>query len=190
MGSPFLNRERALVLRGEVVRNPGPASFNNRHFMADELLKAGQTREAIRELESLVRDAHLSSEPITVDECEDAVDSPAHGAVVTFAGVVRDHDEGRGVVRLGYEAHPDASAALAASARRIVERFPEVRVAAVHRVGVLEIGDLAVVSAVSAAHRGTAFEASRELIDRLKQRVPIWKHQVFADGSEEWVDSP
>ena len=131
----------------------------------------------------------ISSEPITVDECEDAVDSPAHGAVVTFAGVVRDHDEGRGVVRLGYEAHPDASAALAASARRIVERFPEVRVAAVHRVGDLVVGDLALACAVASPHRAAAFEACAALVDDVKASVPIWKEQSFVDGTSEWVAS-
>ncbi|MBO0982259.1 molybdenum cofactor biosynthesis protein MoaE [Rathayibacter sp. SD072] len=131
----------------------------------------------------------ISSEPITVDECEDAVDSPAHGAVVTFAGVVRDHDEGRGVVRLGYEAHPDASAALAASARRIVERFPEVRVAAVHRVGDLVVGDLALACAVASPHRAAAFEACAALVDDIKASVPIWKEQSFVDGTSEWVAS-
>ena len=131
----------------------------------------------------------ISSEPITVDECEDAVDSPAHGAVVTFAGVVRDHDEGRGVVRLTYEAHPDASAALAASARRIVERFPEVRVAAVHRVGDLVVGDLALACAVASPHRAAAFEACAALVDDIKASVPIWKEQSFVDGTSEWVAS-
>jgi molybdopterin synthase catalytic subunit len=105
-------------------------------------------------------------------------------------GAVRDHDSGQDVRRLEYSAHPTAQARLAEVAAEVAEEFDVVAVAAVHRVGVLEIGDLAVVSAVSAAHRGEAFEASRALIDRLKQRVPIWKHQVFADGSEEWVDSP
>ncbi|MCM6762633.1 molybdenum cofactor biosynthesis protein MoaE [Rathayibacter sp. ZW T2_19] len=131
----------------------------------------------------------IASEPITVDECEDAVDSPAHGAVVTFAGVVRDHDEGRGVVRLAYEAHPDASAALAASARRIVERFPEVRVAAVHRVGDLVVGDLALACAVASPHRAAAFEACAALVDDIKASVPIWKEQSFVDGTSEWVAS-
>ncbi|SMH36521.1 molybdopterin synthase subunit MoaE [Rathayibacter oskolensis] len=133
--------------------------------------------------------ARLSVEPITVDECEHAVDSPAHGAVVTFAGVVRDHDEGRGVVRLNYEAHPDAPAALLASARRITERFPEVRVAAVHRVGDLVVGDLALACAVASPHRAAAFEACAALVDDIKATVPIWKEQSFVDGSSEWVAS-
>ncbi|KQQ10836.1 molybdenum cofactor biosynthesis protein MoaE [Rathayibacter sp. Leaf296] len=133
--------------------------------------------------------ARIAREAITVDECEQAVDSPAHGAVVTFAGVVRDHDEGRGVLRLVYEAHPDAPAALADSARRIAERFPEVRVAAVHRVGDLVVGDLALSCAVASAHRAAAFEACAALVDDIKASVPIWKEQSFVDGSSEWVAS-
>jgi len=133
--------------------------------------------------------ARIAREAITVDECEQAVDSPAHGAVVTFAGVVRDHDEGRGVVRLAYEAHPDAPTALAGSARRIAERFPEVRVAAVHRVGDLVVGDLALSCAVASAHRASAFEACAALVDDIKASVPIWKEQSFVDGSSEWVAS-
>ncbi|WP_167306106.1 molybdenum cofactor biosynthesis protein MoaE [Rathayibacter sp. VKM Ac-2760] len=133
--------------------------------------------------------ARLSREAITVDECEHAVESPTHGAVVTFAGVVRDHDEGRGVLRLAYEAHPEAPAALSASARRIAEHFPEVRVAAVHRVGDLVVGDLALACAVASAHRAAAFEACAALVDDIKATVPIWKEQSFVDGSSEWVAS-
>ena len=133
--------------------------------------------------------ARIARDPVTVDECEHAVESPTHGAVVTFAGVVRDHDEGRGVLRLSYEAHPEAPAALLASARRIAERFPEVRVAAVHRVGDLVVGDLALACAVASAHRAAAFEACAALVDDIKATVPIWKEQSFVDGSSEWVAS-
>ena len=115
---------------------------------------------------------------------------PAAGGVTLFVGAVRDHDSGQDVVRLEYTGHPTAQARLADVAAEVAQEFDVVAVAAVHRVGTLQVGDLAVVSAVSAAHRDTAFEASRALIDRLKQRVPIWKHQVFADGEEEWVGAP
>ncbi|ROQ06504.1 molybdopterin synthase subunit MoaE [Rathayibacter sp. PhB93] len=133
--------------------------------------------------------ARIARDPVTVDECEHAVESPTHGAVVTFAGIVRDHDEGRGVLRLSYEAHPEAPAALLASVRRIAERFPEVRVAAVHRVGDLVVGDLALACAVASAHRAAAFEACAALVDDIKATVPIWKEQSFVDGSSEWVAS-
>lgn len=128
--------------------------------------------------------------PLDVAEVTDAVSDASAGGVNVFVGAVRDHDGGQDVLRLEYTAHPSAEQRLAEVAAEVAAEFDVVAVAAVHRVGVLAIGDLAVVSAVSAAHRDTAFEASRALIDRLKQRVPIWKHQVFADGTDEWVDSP
>jgi molybdopterin synthase catalytic subunit len=137
-----------------------------------------------------VRLVAVRDEPLDVAEVTAAVADPAAGGLNVFVGAVRDHDGGHDVRGLEYSAHPTAHERLAEVAAEVAADFDVIAVAAVHRVGVLEIGDLAVVSAVSAAHRGTAFEASRALIDRLKERVPIWKHQVFADGSEEWVDSP
>lgn len=117
-----------------------------------------------------------------------AVADPAAGGVNLFVGTVREQDHGDPVARLEYSAHPTVVARLHALAVEIAERYDVVAIAALHRVGTLEVGDVAVVSAVAAAHRGEAFEASRVLIDRLKAEVPIWKHQVFADGEEEWVD--
>lgn len=114
---------------------------------------------------------------------------PAAGGVNVFVGAVRDHDHGNPVVRLEYSAHPTALTVLAEVAAEVAAEFDAIAVAAVHRTGVLAVGDLAVVSAVSAPHRDQAFAASRALIDRLKERVPIWKHQVFEDGTEEWVGS-
>ena len=137
-----------------------------------------------------VRLIDVREQPLDVAEVTAAVSDPAAGGVTVFVGAVRDHDSGQDVLRLEYTGHPTAQARLADVAAEVAEEFDVVAVAAVHRVGVLQIGDLAVVSAVSAAHRDTAFEASRALIDRLKQRVPIWKHQVFADGTDEWVDTP
>jgi molybdopterin synthase catalytic subunit len=134
-----------------------------------------------------VRDA-----PLSVDELLAAVGDATAGGLNVFVGAVRNHDHDRDVVRLEYSAHPTALERLAEVAAEVAAEFDVIALAAVHRVGVLEVGDLAVVSAVSAAHRDVAFAASRALIDRLKERVPIWKHQVFADGTEEWVgaDSP
>ena len=137
-----------------------------------------------------VRLVAVRDQPLDVTEVTAAVADPAAGGLNVFVGAVRDHDGGHDVRRLEYSAHPTAEERLAEVAAEVAAEFEVIAVAAVHRVGLLAIGDLAVVSAVSAAHRGAAFEASRALIDRLKQRVPIWKHQVFADGSEEWVDSP
>jgi molybdopterin synthase catalytic subunit len=119
-----------------------------------------------------------------------AVGDAATGGVVAFTGLVRDNDGGRAVTELEYVAHPNAEAALRRVADAVAADLPVRALAAVHRVGVLQVGDVAVVVAAAAAHRGEAFEAARRLIDDLKETVPIWKRQVFADGSQEWVGSP
>jgi molybdopterin synthase catalytic subunit len=113
------------------------------------------------------------------------------GAVISFAGVVRDHDHGRPVTRLEYEAHPSAEAVLKEVVAAIVAGHPEVRgIAVSHRVGVLQVGDVALAAAVSTAHRRAAFAACAQLVDEVKARLPVWKRQVFADGTEEWVNCP
>jgi molybdopterin synthase catalytic subunit len=119
-----------------------------------------------------------------------AVDDAGAGGVVSFTGLVRDTDGGRGVTALEYVAHPDAEAALRRVADSVAADFPVRAIAAVHRTGLLAVGDVAVVVAAAAPHRGEAFEAARRLIDDLKETVPIWKRQVFADGEQEWVGSP
>lgn len=119
-----------------------------------------------------------------------AVDDPTAGGVNLFVGVVRDHDGGESVDHLDYSAHPSALERMREVAEGVAAEFEPVGVAAVHRTGHLRVGDTAVLVAVSAAHRGQAYDASRALIDRLKASIPIWKHQVFSDGREEWVNSP
>jgi molybdopterin synthase catalytic subunit len=138
---------------------------------------------------TIIRLAELRQTPLSVDEVRAAVVDPAAGGIALFAGVVRDHDHARAVTGLSYSAHPSAAAELCRVAEQIASRYQVCAVAAVHRVGDLAIGDLAVVVAVSAGHRGEAFEACRALIDDLKANVPIWKHQRFADGESEWVNS-
>jgi molybdopterin synthase catalytic subunit len=131
----------------------------------------------------------VTTDPLDVAAHERAVAHPAAGAVVTFQGVVRDHDEGRGVSALEYEAHPSAGSILAEVAAEIAAR-PEVYAVAVsHRVGPLAVGDVALVAAVSTAHRAAAFTACADLVDEVKARLPVWKRQVFADGTQEWVNS-
>lgn len=132
----------------------------------------------------------VTGEPISVAEVSDEVARAAAGAVVTFAGVVRDHDGGRTVSALHYEGHQDAGRILAEVIEEARHRPGVLAAAARHRVGDLAIGELAFVAAISAAHRGEAFEACAWLVDEAKSRVPIWKHQHFADGSDEWVNSP
>jgi molybdopterin synthase catalytic subunit len=126
---------------------------------------------------------------LSVDELRAAVSEPGAGGIALFAGAVRDTDHGRAVTRLSYSAHPTAAAELRRVAEKIAASHEVRALAAVHRVGDLEIGDLAVVVAVSSAHRAEAFEACRALIDTLKHEVPIWKQQWFGDGSSEWVGS-
>jgi molybdopterin synthase catalytic subunit len=132
-----------------------------------------------------IRDAELS-----LDEVRAAVADPAAGGIVLFAGAVRDNDSDKGVTALSYSAHPSAEDELRRVAEEIVGKYPDViGLAAVHRTGDLAIGDLAVVVGVSTGHRAEAFEACHALIDELKATVPVWKHQLFTDGSAEWVGS-
>jgi molybdopterin synthase catalytic subunit len=133
--------------------------------------------------------AAVRATPLSLDECSAAVSDPTAGAVVTFAGIVRDHDGGRSVLSLGYEAHPTAEAMLRTVAEEVAASHPAVRIAIAHRTGALVVGDLALACAVSAAHRAEAFAACSALIDEVKQRVPIWKEQRFGDGTSEWVGS-
>ncbi len=137
-----------------------------------------------------VRLIDLRDTPLSVDEVADAVADRAAGGTTVFIGAVRDHDSDKSVTGLDYSAHPTALERLREVAEVVDQKYDVIAVAAVHRTGPLAIGDLAVVVAVSAAHRGEAFDASRALIDDLKAQVPIWKHQLFEDGTEEWVGTP
>ena len=139
---------------------------------------------------SVVRLIAVRESELSVDEVRAAVADPAAGGIALFAGAVRDTDHDRGVTGLSYSAHPLASGELRRVAEVVAEKYPVIGIAAVHRVGDLAIGDLAVVLAVSCPHRAEAFDACRDLIDILKASVPIWKHQRFDDGTTEWVGSP
>ena len=132
----------------------------------------------------------LRETPLEVSEVLDALADRAVGGIDVFVGTVRDHDHEQGVTGLEYSAHPTALARLHEVVNGVAERYDVLGIAAVHRVGRLEIGDAAVVVATAAVHRGEAFDASRALIDELKATVPIWKHQLFSDGSDEWVGTP
>ncbi|WP_323745092.1 molybdenum cofactor biosynthesis protein MoaE [Actinomyces haliotis] len=130
--------------------------------------------------------AEVTSEPISVSELADAVGDRAAGAVLTFDGVVRDHDGGRGVIGLTYSSHPSADEIVRTIAEEVAARPGLRAVAVVHRVGDLRIGETALGVAVSADHRAPAFDALREAVEEVKKRLPIWKHQLFEDGSKEW----
>jgi len=138
---------------------------------------------------NVVRLIAVRESELSVDEVRAAVADPTAGGIALFAGAVRDSDHDRGVSALSYSAHPSAETELRRVAEAVAEKFPVIGVAAVHRVGDLAIGDLAVVVAVACPHRAEAFDACRALIDELKATVPIWKHQRFADGTDEWVGS-
>ena len=139
---------------------------------------------------TLILRAALTELPISLTEHEDLVSHEAAGAVVGFAGVVRDHDGGRGVLRLEYSAHPLAEQTMADVLAEIAAQAVGVRaIAASHRVGPLAIGDAALVAAVAADHRRAAFDTCALLVDVIKDRLPVWKHQFFGDGSDEWVNS-
>lgn len=134
-----------------------------------------------------VRYAAVAGEPIDAEDLAGRVVDARCGAVVRFDGVVRDHDEGRGVAALEYEAHPSASEVMAQVCAEMAERWPDVLIAAEHRVGPLAVGESALVCVVSSPHRMQAIAACDELVTRIKERLPIWKRQEFADGTEEWL---
>lgn len=154
--------------------------------LSDDAAARADAREAPPSLAEPPR-ADVREAPLSVDEALARVRRPGAGGLAVFVGAVRDESSGRTVTRLEYSAY-------ASMARREMERIaaeleseiPGVRVAVMHRIGSLEVGDAAVVCAASAPHRGEAFEACRALIDRIKARVPIWKREIGPDGAA-WV---
>ena len=138
----------------------------------------------------VVRLCDIRETALDVQEVVAALADDASGGLTLFVGAVRDHDGGKDVTGLEYSAHPSALDRLRDVCDEVAEEYGVRALAAVHRTGTLRIGDAAVIVATATAHRGDAFEATRALIDRLKRTVPIWKHQVFADGTDEWVGTP
>jgi molybdopterin synthase catalytic subunit len=153
--------------------------------MAEDLIGVGNAPRTSPV--GVVRLVGIRDQPLSVDEVLTAVADPTAGGTTVFIGTVRSSDGGREVSSLRYEAHPDATTVLHAVAEQVAGKYDAIAVAAVHRTGLLAIGDLAVVVAVAAGHRGEAFAAGKELIDEVKARVPIWKRQSFADGAVAWV---
>ena len=139
---------------------------------------------------TLVVRAAMTDRPISLAEHEELVGHQSAGAIVGFVGMIRDHDGGRRVVRLEYSAHPSAEQVMADVVGDVAEQTGGVRaIAASHRIGVLRIGEAALVAAVAADHRQAAFTTCALLVDTIKARLPVWKHQFFDDGTEEWVGS-
>jgi molybdopterin synthase catalytic subunit len=134
--------------------------------------------------------AVITEAELDVEEHRRAVRSPQSGAEVVFTGVVRDHDHGRSVRDLEYVGHPNAAEVLREVAGEFANEPHVTAVAVSHRIGPLAVGEVALVAAVSTAHRGDAFAICSHLVDEVKRRLPIWKRQVFTDGSDEWVNCP
>ncbi|WP_156687223.1 molybdenum cofactor biosynthesis protein MoaE [Mycobacterium sp. Marseille-P9652] len=134
--------------------------------------------------------AAMTEHPIHLSEHEELVGHRSAGAIVGFVGMIRDHDGGRRVVRLEYSAHPSAEQVIAEVVGEVAGRSEGVRaIAASHRIGALHIGEAALGAAVAADHRQAAFTTCALLVDTIKARLPVWKHQFFDDGTEEWVGS-
>jgi molybdopterin synthase catalytic subunit len=130
----------------------------------------------------------LTADTIDISSVLAMVASPGRGGIASFVGVVRDHHEGRGVVRLTYSAYAPMVEAECDRILREAEQRWSVAVALQHRIGTLEVGEVAIVAAAAAAHRDAAFEACRYVVEQVKRRAPIWKREVYADGSTAWVD--
>jgi len=133
--------------------------------------------------------ALVTESRIDIDALTASVKSEKAGAVATFSGDVRNHDENRDVLSLTYEIHPSAQTVIEEIANRIANKHEIINAAVVHRYGQIPLGESAFVVVVSSAHRGPAFDACQEIVDVVKTELPIWKFQVFADGTNEWVNS-
>ena len=132
--------------------------------------------------------AVVTDAPVHIQELSKLVANPHSGAVVTFCGDVRNHDGGKEVASLLYEIHPSAPEQIKLITQSIMGRFEIEKVAVAHRYGDIAIGETAFAVAVSAAHRQAAFDACAAIVDEVKAKLPIWKHQKFTDGSDEWVN--
>jgi len=132
--------------------------------------------------------AVVTDAPVHIQELSKLVANPHSGAVVTFCGDVRDHDGGKEVASLLYEIHPSAPEQIKVITQSVIGRFEIEKVAVAHRYGNIAIGETAFAVAVSAAHRQAAFDACTAIVDEVKAKLPIWKHQKFTDGSDEWVN--
>jgi molybdopterin synthase catalytic subunit len=131
----------------------------------------------------------ITESPINAVKLASEVESVECGAVVTFSGNVRNHDKNQEVLSLTYEIHPSSAAVLEKVVQEICLKHAIANARVAHRYGPIHIGETALFVAVSAPHRQSALIACTELIDEIKLQIPIWKHQTFADGTDEWVNS-
>jgi len=132
--------------------------------------------------------AIVTDAPVHIQELSKLVANPHSGAVVTFCGDVRNHDGGKEVASLLYEIHPSAPEQIKLITESVMGRFEIEKVAVAHRYGDIAIGETAFAVAVSAAHRQAAFDACSAIVDEVKAKLPIWKHQKFTDGTDQWVN--
>ena len=132
--------------------------------------------------------AAVTDQPLDAEKIKSLVADHTTGAVVVFSGDVRNHDHGREVISLTYESHPSAADVMESVVRTLADQLDITHIAAAHRVGEILIGESTLVVAVGSSHRGDAFGACREIVDQIKLQLPVWKHQHFADGTEEWVN--
>lgn len=158
---------------------------------ASELIRDGDRVDVLPPVAggSPVVICRISDEEISIDEVRKAVEHPGAGGISMFLGIVRDHADGKRVARLDYEAHETlAEKEMMRVLQGVADEHPDARIAAVHRVGQLGIGDVAVCVIASAAHRSDAFAACRKSIDRIKETVPVWKKEWGPDGEAHWVN--
>lgn len=132
--------------------------------------------------------AEVTTDRLDPEAIKSLVSDSTTGAVVVFSGDVRNHDHGRDVVSLTYESHPSAGEVLRSVMESLANDLDVTHIAAAHRVGPIPIGEAALVVAVGSSHRGDAFGACRDIVDHIKLQLPVWKHQHFADGTDEWVN--
>jgi molybdopterin synthase catalytic subunit len=204
-GEPLLRPGLAAIIEQAAALEPRPeislttnavteecdhdrAGSRRRSLLAAHLRESVMTELNTEAAAGIVALTAVTEHPLDSAAHESAVAHPAAGAVVSFVGTVRNHDQGRPVTRLDYEAHPQAQEVLQTVAREIADDPGVIAVAVSHRTGSLAIGDAAIVAAVSSAHRAEAFAACARLVEEAKARLPVWKHQYFADGTSEWVD--
>jgi molybdopterin synthase catalytic subunit len=164
------------------------SSVKARSIAAARLARSRPTLAVTMSGMDAIRLLSVGEAPLSVAEVYESVaDVPSAGGIALFSGVVRNNDEGRAVTELGYSAHPSVEDRLREVVEKAIAQYPIKAVSAVHRIGDLKIGDIAVIVAVACPKRGEAFDACRQIIDEIKESVPIWKHERFADGGTQWV---
>ena len=166
-------------------RPPMPAESDR--VYGDDVQPGGNAQVAYKDEPGTVVHASVNDTAIDPAQAEAEVSSEYYGAVVSFSGIVRNHDGGKDVDKLSYSHHPTAEDLVLTLAQQVAERHPRTRLWISHRIGELAIGDYALVASAASAHRAEAFAACLDLVETIKYQLPIWKEQFFSDGNVEWV---